>query len=167
MTDELDLDAIEARAEAATDGPWNFAYAPNPEAGDETKAEYLANTCDPNSPEPLWVCWTPDPEGGSDDYVIPALTGDGPTSRSNVEFIAHARDDVPALVDAVRTLTAENERLRGKVERVEALIEVGEFWLKPGTKIKRIESSGKGFTKIESMVTVDDVAAALADPKED
>lgn len=92
MTD-LDLDAIEARAEAATEGPWEWRVS-------DDRRWAIVDTTSSNRDD--------------SDRAIARFVDD-----DIAEFIAHARIDVPALVAVVRTLTAENERLRGKVERVE------------------------------------------------
>lgn len=73
-----------------------------------------------NNPDgAIWVVWCPehpdsqpDPEGRPTFAVLAAITGNGPTSKANAEFFAHARDDVPWLVDQVKSLQAEVERLR-------------------------------------------------------
>lgn len=68
----LDLDVIEARANAATPGPWG-ALSPRADgASPVTRA------------------------GGA--WIAPF------TAEDDAEFIAHAREDVPALVDEVRRL---------------------------------------------------------------
>lgn len=36
--------------------------------------------------------------------------------RANATFIAHAREDIPALLDEVERLRAENEKMRAQVE---------------------------------------------------
>ena len=74
----LDLDAIEARANAATSGPW--------------EVEAAAVVCDRYEDERPGVC-------GPHDVDWPLLAEDA-------EFIAHARTDVPALVAEVRRLRA-------------------------------------------------------------
>ncbi|MFB7910156.1 hypothetical protein ACFC1T_27340 [Kitasatospora sp. NPDC056076] len=78
----LDLDAIQTRLDAATEGPWTT-----------DDSEIVAEVIAPAS----WVART---------------DGDGEADRANAEFIAHARQDVPALLARVRQLEAENERLR-------------------------------------------------------
>lgn len=106
----VDLDAIEARAEAATEGPWHAADEHGNWAG----------------AGPAWcVCLMRPGFEGMDDSDVDergrrggylgdiADIGD---SEADAEFIAHARTDVPALVAAVRTLTAENERLQAEVK---------------------------------------------------
>ncbi|HEY9409311.1 MAG TPA: hypothetical protein VIQ30_22740 [Pseudonocardia sp.] len=80
----LDLDAIRARAEGATDGPW-VVGGTAPSGG-----VYFGTTHDPDDwDEPGVLLGT-------------ALAIDG----TDAEFIVHAREDVPALL-------AEVERLRG------------------------------------------------------
>ncbi|ANA85295.1 hypothetical protein BH769_gp92 [Gordonia phage BritBrat] len=90
---ELDLDAIEARAKAATPGPWEFHDEDSPRNPWVTRkivrdnepyhelnilkvrmARHARNEC----------CWPP--------------------TSTDAEFIAHARTDVPALVSRVREL---------------------------------------------------------------
>ena len=94
MTATDRLDAIEARANAATEGPWNhwpeagwielFQQGPD---GPYDVVEVLANGIRPN------LGW------GSD-----GIYGDGP--ERDADFIAHARQDVPALVAALRAVLA-------------------------------------------------------------
>ena len=94
---DIDLDAIKARAEAATPGPWNADVA---QRGDcvvwGPNGRFVLNA----QAEPHWVEF---PEGWPTKRSV-AFDAD----RRDVEFIAHAREDVPALV-------AEVERLRGDV----------------------------------------------------
>jgi hypothetical protein len=104
---------VVARAKAAlegvTEGPWEHYTAPNPES-DETHADYLVGTLvtliDSGEPIHVLTAKSPDPKY---TYIVPALTGDGPTSAVNAEFIAAARSLVPELV-------AEVERLRQLVD---------------------------------------------------
>lgn len=85
-----ELGEIEARAESATDGPWHHyrdvAGLPDiPVVGcyDDARRDYVA-ICD---------CWGQDFDVPRDrDY------------RADADFIAHAREDVPALVAEVRRL---------------------------------------------------------------
>ena len=71
MTDTLDLAAIEARAEAATKGPWESRDYPNDEVWD-SKGIWLADV----------------------------------RNEETAAFIAHAREDIPALLARVRELEA-------------------------------------------------------------
>ena len=83
-----DLDEIERRASAATEGPWT---------GREVKHR--------------------DPDGRVIGVELGAAHDDhaaifGANPEADAEFIAAARTDVPRLVAEVRRLQAENENLR-------------------------------------------------------
>lgn len=106
--------------EAATPGPWHFATAPHPDST-VTKAEYVADALrDDHST--LWTTWAADPERGEDDYLIPALTGDGPAAGANAALVAAAPDlahtavvlgeQRPALEHLLRTLIKTLARVR-------------------------------------------------------
>jgi hypothetical protein len=74
----LDLDAIEARVEAATEGPW-----------------FKVNDTD--------VCWSAN--GTHPEVAVCLRTEDVGVVQSheaNADFIAHARTDIPALVAELR-----------------------------------------------------------------
>ncbi len=89
---EKELAEIEARAEAATPGPW------------EVDNDLSVFTKDGGHGTP----WT----------LFDTVGNEGEDS-SNADFIAHARQDVPALVAEVRRLNEENSRLNfmsGKYE---------------------------------------------------
>lgn len=73
----LDLDAIAERAEQAISGPWHVEYF-----GDNGYPQRIAN----------------------DAAIIAADTHEGSYPAHTAEFIAHAREDVPALVAEVRRL---------------------------------------------------------------
>jgi len=89
---ELDLDAIRARAEAATDGPWE-------RYGDGSHEVYCAANFEDTAYEP------PDVTYGSD-------------RPADAEFIAHARTDVPALIAEVERLRKEREGLVAVVSQL-------------------------------------------------
>ena len=80
------LNEIEARANAATEGPW----APD---------EYTE--VDPDGFYELARVIAPDPDG--DDWCAIGVVHTG-ILRPDAEFIAHARADVPALVAALRAV---------------------------------------------------------------
>lgn len=84
---KLDLDAIEARAEAATDGPWMVGAEVSKDLG-------IVNA--------HWF--------GSVDPEVGIILGEA--GLHDAEFIAAARTDVPALVARVRELEATVERMR-------------------------------------------------------
>lgn len=79
MTEQLDLDVIEQRANDATPGPWERWHDPVALV-DRFVAGFPINTIQ--------------------DSV-------GQFSAADAEFIAHARTDVPALVAEIRRLRAE------------------------------------------------------------
>ena len=87
---DLDLEAIRARADAATAGPWRHVetgYGESVEVDDGMDGAQLF--IETNGITYAW-------------------------NGNNAEFITHAREDVPALVDEV-------ESLRAKLTAVEAL----------------------------------------------
>jgi hypothetical protein len=77
MTNE-ELDAIEARAKAATKGPWT-------------------------SVDSCYLCGGVHVDGSENN---PVEHGGGYATKEDLSFIAHARSDVPALVAEVRRLQA-------------------------------------------------------------
>ena len=80
------LNEIEARANAATEGPW-------------TPDEYTE--VDPDGFYELSRVIAPDPDG--DDRCAIGVVHTG-ILRPDADFIAHARTDVPALVAALRAV---------------------------------------------------------------
>lgn len=82
MTDEQ-LQAIKARAEAATPAPWTGGR----------------NTSD----EGLYII----SHDGQDDEIIVIYSDGGVAYRDDATFIAYAREDVPALVAEVERLQAQ------------------------------------------------------------
>ena len=80
------LDQIEARANAATEGPW-------------TPDEYTE--VDPDGFHELSRVIAPDPDG--DDWCAIGVVHTG-ILRPDADFIAAARTDVPALVAALRAV---------------------------------------------------------------
>jgi hypothetical protein len=88
MTED-DLKAIEARANAATPGPWAIVY--------DGSSDWSIGP-------------QPDPQGLSVAGVWKSGWSDG--NPPDAEFIASARTDVPLLVAEVRRLSAENAEMR-------------------------------------------------------
>lgn len=111
---------IIAQAKAALDGitpgPWEHRVGPV----DETHAEYMQNTL--SGGPALHVLIAP-----SDDeryaYVVPAITGDGPTSGRNAQFIVAARTLVPDLIAEVERLRAEVATVRSGAQTLGRIIE--------------------------------------------
>lgn len=88
-TDRMpDLDAIEARVKAATPRPWVH---------------------EPSQPELQHAAQVFGPIGDGD--AICDFWGSNPRADADAAFIAHAREDVPALIARVRDLEARNLRM--------------------------------------------------------
>jgi hypothetical protein len=102
----LDTAPIYARLDAISSGPWEHRAAPAADSG-ETKAEYLADTLR-GGHAPLEVVIIDRPVGDI-AYTVTAVTGDGPDSAANAEFIANAPLDVRALLIALAQYRAREE----------------------------------------------------------
>lgn len=102
LTEEEERE-IQARAEKATDGPWAWTHI-----GEKTNG-YCVGFAMNTALEPLsgYVA-------DSDDLVDPILIGEHEASAVNygdADFIAHARQDIPALLASHRLLREERDRL--------------------------------------------------------
>jgi hypothetical protein len=88
----MDLDAIEARAKAATPGPWSYR-----------KNRYRENS---------WVISRDAPAGRSMRVIH--YVNDPEDDQEHVDgvFVAHAREDIPALIAQLRRLSEDIEALR-------------------------------------------------------
>lgn len=86
MTEE-ELAAIEARAKAATPGPWVVG---------ETWRDHVV---DGRFQDGYWPVASQ-----------PGMDHEGAWLKGNAAFVAHAREDVPALVAEVRRLRGESDR---------------------------------------------------------
>ena len=93
----LDLEPIKERLDGATPGPWDFCVLPQP-VGITVATIHSEHG-------PRETCWTVD--------LPPEIGGMG--TEKDAEFIAHAPDDLAALV-------AEVERLRGQVNAVKKTV---------------------------------------------
>lgn len=92
MSEPLDLEPIKARTEAASEGPW----VTNDYFGEVSTAGYVVARV---------------------SYHDPGAFAGNERQDEDAEFIAHARTDVPRLVEEVERLRAE---LAGAVSRIEA-----------------------------------------------
>jgi hypothetical protein len=110
------LDRLDALRASTTAGPWTAATAPA-EGSDETHAEYLTRALRLDKGNQLWVAWSPAPDGLHSDveYVVPVVTGDGPTSRANAEFVAATHGALPGLVAALRAVLHLADKLDDEV----------------------------------------------------
>lgn len=93
---DLDLAAIRQRVEKATEGPWDYYVLPQPVGINRATLH--------SEHGPRETFWTVD---------LPPEIGAAGT-ESDAEFIAHAREDIPALL-------AEVERLRAKLKQLSTL----------------------------------------------
>lgn len=100
---EGQIAAIKARAKAATPGPWSV------------KCEILeADECGNATAEMPYV--------STNDKAICVLYGrghDDANAHEDAAFIAHAREDIPALLAEVERLLAEVARLKDEVASLE------------------------------------------------
>jgi hypothetical protein len=92
---DLDVEAIEARCEAATPGPWEWSERRQWLTGPD-----YADVIEPDDVDCGSWC-----QGGSSK-----IRWDRP--EADADFIAHARSDIPALLTALSESQRENERLR-------------------------------------------------------
>ena len=93
----LDLEPIKERLDEATPGPWDFYVLP------QSAGITVATIHSEHGPRE--TCWTVD--------LPPEIGGMG--TEKDAEFIAHAPEDIAALV-------AEVERLRGQVNAVKKTV---------------------------------------------
>lgn len=100
MAERLDLDAIAARANVATEGPWESAY----ENGGLGAGAVVWGP--PGSAHAMWGATrgTGEQEYGPLLALADGEYVDNPNANADGVFIAHARTDVPALVARVREL---------------------------------------------------------------
>lgn len=118
MTSPLDLDAIRARADAASPGPWNARphehlvascrclYCHEPTVGwwlDTTSALYCGDFV-----AKRWAAG----ERNEDGSELQSCDEGPLLPDADIEFAIHAREDVPALLAEVERLRAENQQLR-------------------------------------------------------
>lgn len=102
VSEQIDLGAIEARCAAATPGPWYIVwggYRGNSICHSVPGRVYNGNKWIEDSKQPL-------------DEKIANMANPKRLSEDDAEFIAHARQDIPALIAEVRRLQEENERMR-------------------------------------------------------
>jgi len=98
-----ELDAIRARCEAASKGPWNYIDSWKGDGSISHQGNAIAYlTYDDDWRDMEHRCENNnEPDGCLCDYAL----ADG-------DFIAHARTDIPALLAEVEKLQAENKRLK-------------------------------------------------------
>lgn len=105
MTDNDRLREIQERVEKATEGPWHAACWPHDTV--EQLVDETAVALRKSDSTDLFGVWV-----DREQPLFTAVTGNGPTSRENAAFIAHAREDIPYLLDQLQQATQEIARLR-------------------------------------------------------
>ena len=96
MTDS-ELAAIRARCDAATPGPW----------WDESGTIHA----------PAWAQWMPP---GSTCHPAYTFGSNGIDCAADADFIAHAREDIPALVAEIEWLQTELDQVANVIGRLQA-----------------------------------------------
>lgn len=118
MSDTLDLAAIEARCNAATPGPWRVGYATGrctlPHVHGVGDCDYRVSWWDE---EQLHDITRDAPVGAPYDDAVKVcgnynVESGGVVHECDAAFIAHAREDIPALLARVRELEARLAALR-------------------------------------------------------
>lgn len=102
----LDLDAIERRAEAATPGKWHTVQKPWLLDGEPTSV--IAGSFDPHIGKPICEPTGLDDYDNTEDQDVELVT----QSDIDMDFIAHARTDIPALVRELRAAREALEYIR-------------------------------------------------------
>ena len=103
-----DLEAIKARAAAATEGPWEWD---DPTIGQHWSRPVPWATVVDDEVNCGGYCY-----GGSSSPI---------KSDADGQFIAHAREDIPVLLAEVERLREEREELQRRLDAVEALARSG------------------------------------------
>lgn len=115
MTD-IDIDAIRARAEAATKGPWGVGKRRElDDLVDTYELEITSPSTNSDEPEAIELAIIRYCAGG---YRYPHGA-----AKADAEFIAHAREDIPALLDLLAERDAEIKRLRAVAEAAHRVVD--------------------------------------------
>ena len=101
---KIDLDAMEARAKAATEGPWDYSDCEGELSVDAGSSRTRWNN-GIGRPPSSWKSTDRILEHELETWDI-GEEPDDDQRRADAEFIAHARTDVPALVGTLRRLNA-------------------------------------------------------------
>jgi hypothetical protein len=117
MSEHVDIEAIKARRGAILPDR-RVAHADVFDTIEElTKGVSDWATNGPTPLAPFWIVYLPD--DGERPRTM-AVTGNGPTAEAHARFIAHAPEDIDALLAEVETLRAERDAERARAEQAEA-----------------------------------------------
>ncbi len=111
---EQELAAIEARAAAATEGPWEVTADQH---ALDNEREHCQGITAPPGPDEIEMGKEYDIEPRQREIVV-TDSGFYPPLKADAAFIAHARTDVPALVCEVRRVGAERDSWRSVAEQL-------------------------------------------------
>jgi hypothetical protein len=113
MTDD-ELNEIEKRANAAAPGPWEDAEASVWEHGQRVVDEVFVRRPGDNIAVAIAV---------ASQILNPCADPRNVPSQDTAAFIAHAREDVPALIAEVRRLKARNAELEGGFREISRIFD--------------------------------------------
>ena len=121
----LNTDEIEKRLDRTTQGEWyRWEYYENPTADHLASYEEMLRVGHMDGPDRDWPAvdhvqaTIPTRDRLDIETVTICIAGNGPTSRFNAEFIAHAPEDIRALLDLRTKLQLEIDRLHDERERL-------------------------------------------------
>ena len=101
-----ELDELETLYQASTKGVWRRARTDHLNTISETR-DYLGRMVDFYSEQPRLALIAvatdgSDNPGDGNDWVCPALTGNGPAAEANAAFLEVAHNDMPHLLAEIR-----------------------------------------------------------------
>jgi len=113
MLSEEQLREIEEQMNSGTPGPWILGHSNTQSlpAAIDWMTKIILHSSNPD----LWctgVYETDDPDA---EFLFTAVTGNGPTSCANADFIANARQDNLALLATIRELRARVAELETRL----------------------------------------------------
>lgn len=113
----IDLDAIEARANAATQGPWGIESCGEKGDGSNMIGVLFDADVDTNCERPI-LGWAPQCRPVTEEFIeyyrdelVAECEHRNRNSGNDAEFIAHARTDIPALIAECRSLRNSHDSL--------------------------------------------------------
>jgi hypothetical protein len=104
---DIDLKAIKERCEKATKGPWHSMSAGNCTMENGLLAGIAEVTGLPRPWNPAWVGWQ-----NAKNYFKTFMR------QEDADFVAHAREDIPALLAEVATARKERDDLKAELRDV-------------------------------------------------
>src|SRR4051812_36259361 len=115
ITDAV-LDELTVIAESATQDEWQFGHTGT--ADHEAAIVYMADMISKRDSADLWMVFCGDPDK---EPIVPAYTGNGPTSEANAYYLCAAQP-----VNVLR-LIAEIKRERNEIRRLTRLLDTAQI----------------------------------------